>query len=70
MPKRRITLVADIPADVSIEDWISYVMDAVGSWKGQLHPDNSLRLLDRASLRVSLRSAQGKTITYKESSDE
>lgn len=44
----------EVPAldDVSAADWRDYIRNAVGSWKGQFHPENPLFDLDRDDVHV------------------
>jgi hypothetical protein len=42
----------EMPEDVGIGEMQEYIDEAVGAWKGQLHPDNPLFDLDRDTVKV------------------
>jgi hypothetical protein len=42
----------ELPDGCTVEDMRRYIWDAVGTWKGQLHPDEPLFDLDDESVLV------------------
>jgi len=52
MPKMRMTVTANVPKEVTREQFAWYVQEAVGVWKGQMSPEEPLFYLESDSVVV------------------
>lgn len=52
MGLRQFIVTVDVPKGVTLPEMCDYITEAVGVWKGQLHPDERLFDLDGDSVKV------------------
>ena len=50
--KRAFQVTLEMPRGVKVGEMSDYILDAVQTWKGQLHPDDPLFDLDYETVRV------------------
>ena len=51
--RREFRVSVVVPEDVTDEDMKEYIAEAVGTWKGQMHPDEPLYELDYKTIKVT-----------------
>ena len=50
--RRAFKVTLDMPRGVKVGEMTDYILDAVQTWKGQLHPDDPLFDLDYEAVKV------------------